>query len=246
MSNGNGQGTAETFAVTPDQTIVDKTLAEFSQRQAAIVAMRQRFTGLTCGTPKDYEATRVAIGELRSFRVEVDKRRKVLNADAQAWIKSVNAESKRLIEEAEAIETPLQEMKDKVDEEKARKKAELEAAQKKRLEDAARAKVEAEAARVKAEQAAKAEEIRLAQEKLAAERARIDAENKRLAEERERIEAERQAAAWRAELAKREEDAKRQAEEQGIGTRETRIPRDGGSREEGRAREDRSRRACGD
>jgi chromosome segregation ATPase len=204
-------------AAVPQDSLAEKTLAEFSARQAAMTSMRERFTGLSCATPAQYEETRIAIAELRGFRVEVERRRKELNADAQTWIKNVNGESKRLIEEAEKIEVPLKAMKDAVDEEKERKKAELQAAQAERIRLAEKKKLEEDAARVKAEQEAAAEKLRVENEKLAAERERIRAENERLRQEREEL-ARQQRELFEAQEAERrkkeaEEKAKRDAAE---------------------------------
>jgi hypothetical protein len=85
-----------------------------------IAKLRTECADLTPDTPKGYEEVRVAIGNLRTLRVSVEDRRKELKAGALDYGRKVDAEAKRLTEAIEAIETPLRDKKQAVDDEKAR------------------------------------------------------------------------------------------------------------------------------
>lgn len=177
-------------------TIVAKELksthvVEYSVSDAAIDKLRERYTGLTIANTADYERVRVGIGELRDIRVQVEKTRVELKADALAYGRKVDAEAKRITSLLLEIEEPLKLEKQKVDEEKARVKREKEEAERAKIEAELKAKreaEEAEAARIKAEQEAIE---RAERERIAAEQ---KAEAERLAKERAALEAERAAA----------------------------------------------------
>lgn len=216
-----------------------EALAQLSAREAEITAMAERFAGLLglkCATPDDYEQTRLAIGECRRTRVDIEKRRKELKDGALKWGKAVDLTAKHLTALVEAIETPLQFIKDEVDQRKAREKREREEAERRRIEEELEAKrreqrEKEEAERKAAEERMKEEMARL--EKIAAEqkaeREKLEAEKraleeKRLAEEK-RIEAERKAEQDRIDAKRRAEEAelaekKRKADEEARAERE--------------------------
>ena len=166
-------------------------VVEYSVSDAAIDKLRERYTGLTIANTADYERVRVGIGELRDIRVQVEKTRVELKADALAYGRKVDAEAKRITSLLLEIEEPLKLEKQKIDDEKARVRREKEEAEQRRIEEELRIKreaEEAEAARIKAEQEAieRAERDRIAAEQ--------KAEAERLAKERAALEAERAAA----------------------------------------------------
>lgn len=163
-------------------------VVEYSVSDAAIEKLRERYTGLTIATTADYERVRVGIGEIRDIRVQVEKTRVELKADALAYGRKVDAEAKRITALLLEIEEPLKLEKQKVDYEKARVKREKEEAERRRIEEELRIKreaEEAEAARLKAEQD---ERDRIERERIAAEQ---KAEADRLAKERAALEAEK-------------------------------------------------------
>ena len=132
---------------------------------ADITARFAGYADLTADSPQGYKAVQAAIGELRSARVEVEKRRKDLKAESLEYGRRVDEVAKYLTGLIEAIEHPLKAKKAAVDEEKARIKAEKEAAERAAIEAKIRAEQEAETARLKAEA-----------ERLAQERAALEAE----------------------------------------------------------------------
>ena len=175
-------------------------VVEYSVSDAAIDKLRERYTGLTIASTADYERVRVGIGEIRDIRVQVEKTRVELKADALAYGRKVDAEAKRITSMLLEIEEPLKLEKEKVDDEKARIKREKEEAERRRIEEELRIKreaEEAEAARIKAEQEAaeRAERERIAAEqkaeadRLAKERAELEAERAKAEEERRKAQA---------------------------------------------------------
>lgn len=146
--------------MTTEQTTIQVV---YPITEADITARFAGYAELTADSPQGYKAVQAAIGELRSARVDVEKRRKDLKAESLEYGRRVDEVAKYLTGLIEAIEHPLKAKKAAVDEEKARVKAEKEAAERAAVEAQIRAEQEAEAARLKAE----AE--RLAQERAALE-----------------------------------------------------------------------------
>jgi chromosome segregation ATPase len=120
---------------------------------------------------------------VKSKRVEVEKVRKELKADALEYGRKVDAEAKRITAMLQPIEDHLTAEEEAYLAEKER----IKNAARLLAEQEARAKAEAEAARLKAEQ----DRIKAEQE---AEARRLQAEREKLAAERAAIEAERKAA----------------------------------------------------
>lgn len=158
-------------------------IVEYSVSDAAIEQLRNRYTGLTIQNTADYERVRVGIGEVRDIRVQVEKTRVELKADALAYGRKVDTEAKRITGLLLEIEEPLKLEKAKVDDEKARVKREKEEAEQRRIDEEIRVKWEAE------EAAAKAERDRIAAEQ-AQENARLQAEREKLEADRKALEAE--------------------------------------------------------
>ena len=109
-------------------------VVEYSVSDAAIDKLRERYSGLTIASTADYERVRLGIGEIRDIRVQVEKTRVELKADALAYGRKVDAEAKRITAMLLEIEEPLKLEKQKVDDEKARVKREKEEAERRRIE----------------------------------------------------------------------------------------------------------------
>ncbi len=161
---------------------------------------------LSADTTKGYEEVRVAIGNLRSLRVSVEERRVELKASALEYGRKVDREAKRLTGLIEAIESPLREKKQAIDDEKAARKAAEEQARLDALREEIRQREEQQAAERKAAQ--EAEDRRLAEE-----RAALEVERQRLADERriadEKAAADRAAADEAQRLERAQLDAER-------------------------------------
>lgn len=90
------------------ETSVDSKLIEFSKSDAAIALMAEKFLPLTLANPTDAKGFGV-IHEARMLvktkRVEIEKRRVELKADALAFGRQVDSEAKRLTaaEQAERL-----------------------------------------------------------------------------------------------------------------------------------------------
>src|SRR3990167_6370808 len=142
-------------------------LVSYSVTDAAIATAKAVAITLSADTPKGYEEVRLALADLRGYRVSIEKRRVELKADALDYGRRVDAEAKRLTGLIVEIEEPLSQKKHDVDYEKSRLRAEAEAEKQRILEAKIRAEREAEEARLRVER--EAEEARLAEE-----RARLD------------------------------------------------------------------------
>jgi hypothetical protein len=162
-------------------------LARFNVPDAAIAQMADEYLPLKIVDVNDaagFKAVHEARMVVKNKRVEVEKVRKDLKADALEYGRKVDAEAKRITAMLEPIETHLTAEEEAYQAEKER----IKNAARLRAEAEARAKAEAEAARIKAEQDAENERLRVEREKLEAERAAIEAERKAA---QEKIDAER-------------------------------------------------------
>lgn len=126
-----------------------------------LTAVAEKYASLEAKTKEGYEQVRLAIADVRRLRVQVEKRRVELKADALAYGREVDAIAKSLTEQLEAIEQPMrlgvgrEFLKAGVDEEKQRAKAEKEAA----ALAAQRAQLEAERQRLAEEAAELVDEL---------------------------------------------------------------------------------------
>lgn len=106
-------------------------LAQFRQQDVAIAKLAEEYTGLTINGINDkagFDKVHKARMTVRNYRVQVEKTRKELKADALEYGRTVDAEAKRLTAALEAIEQPLCEQENAVLAEKERiKKAAEEA-----------------------------------------------------------------------------------------------------------------------
>jgi chromosome segregation ATPase len=167
----------------------NRSLERFNVTDAAIAAMREKYMPLTIAGLDDacgLQAVHAARMVVKSHRVQVEKVRKDLKADALEYGRKVDAEAKRITAMLEPIETHLANAEGRIEAEKetirnaARLKAEAEA----------KAAADAEAARIKAAEDAERDRIKATQD---AENARLKAEADRLAEQQRKIDAERKA-----------------------------------------------------
>jgi chromosome segregation ATPase len=185
---------------------VDSTaLVTYSVTEAEISKTREACASLTCETPAGYEAVRQAIGNLRTTRVAIEKRRVELKADALAFGRLVDTEAKRFTDLLFEIENPLKAKKAVIDDEADRVKREKEAAALKIVQD--------EIDRNNALKAAAEQAIKDAEEaRMAAEREALRVERERLAAEQAKIDAARKAEEARAAAARKVEQDRMDAE----------------------------------
>jgi hypothetical protein len=173
--------------------VVESSLVvQYETSEEQIAKLAEECKGISFDTPEHYETGRVALGNLRTLRVAVEKKRKELKSDVLERGRNIDAVAKHFSGLIEAIENPLLAAKKAVDDEEERLKQEKE-----------RADLIALNARLTAER--EAEEARLAVERdrLAAERAQQEEAN-RIAAEAQRLEREK-LDAQRAELRKQQE-----------------------------------------
>lgn len=102
---------------------------------AKLAEYRDKFKCLSAKTKDGYEEVRKAIAVCRTTRTSIERKRKELNEGAQAYIRTVNGEAKRLTTAIEEIEEPLKKDKQAVDDERERLKAEAEAAKLKKIHE---------------------------------------------------------------------------------------------------------------
>ncbi|WP_299726739.1 hypothetical protein [uncultured Endozoicomonas sp.] len=91
-------------------------VVEYGVTDAALNELRERYNSVPdAATKEGMKTIKAALKELVPLRTGVEKKRKVLVADAVAWQKKVNSEAKRITGRILEIETPLQEAKKEVD-----------------------------------------------------------------------------------------------------------------------------------
>jgi len=101
-------------------------IIEFEKTEAALAQLEVVYKTFpsNLSVKKNYEVVRAGIAELRGLRVALDKERLRLNADDQARIKWRNTEAKRIHGRLVALEDPMKEAKQAIDDEESRVKAE--------------------------------------------------------------------------------------------------------------------------
>lgn len=107
---------------------------KYNITDAAIAKMKEQYADLTITDHASYDAVRVAIGECRTKRVAVEKKRKELKKDALEYGRRVDSEAKRIVGLLLEIEEPLKDKKQTVDDEKRRIKEEKERMERERVE----------------------------------------------------------------------------------------------------------------
>lgn len=119
------------------QTIATAVI-EYAPGEAQLVAAAREFRSLMIAGIDD-RAGLAAVHEarmvLKGFRVEIEKTRKDLKADALEYGRKVDSEAKRLTAIVEPTERALEAQEARIDAEKARIKAEAESVRKSRLDD---------------------------------------------------------------------------------------------------------------
>lgn len=189
--------------------IGEQALVDLRSNKALAADLAKKYGDVTAiGSTKEYELVRVAIGEHRTLRLDVEKRRKELVDGAVRWQRDVNAVAKEITQTIETSEDRLKAIKDAEDARKERAKREKAEAERKAIEDKLRAEAEAREAIAKAEREKKEKELEEARAAIRAEAERIERESA----ERERILAEREAE-FAAERARVEAERKKLEEE---------------------------------
>jgi len=213
-------------------------VVNYNVEEAAIAKMENDYMALTVKGLDDeegFKAVHKARMVVKGIRIDVEKRRKALKADALEWGKKVDSEAKRIFNRIEPIETHLTKQEEVITKEQERIRAEKE----RKLQEAAQARCDTMArigvalsyaqsltmteddfapiladalARYDAEQALIAEEKRLEQERIETERKSREAEAAKLAEERAEIEKLRA----EQDRIQKEEEAKLRAEREKI------------------------------
>lgn len=113
-------------------SFIENELKKFNVTDAAIAQLSEQYMPLVINGIDDKAGQKV-VKEARSvvkrYRIDVDKRRKELNADALEFQRRINGEAKRITAQLEPIETHLANEEKKVDDELERIKREKEIAE---------------------------------------------------------------------------------------------------------------------
>ena len=142
---------------------------------AVIDELREKYGELKASDNAGYHAVRLAIADVRKVRVDVEKARKDLKADALEYGRKVDAEAKRVTALLLEIEEPLKAEKARIDDAKETARREKEEAERKQIEAEMEAKrKEQEELRRQVEEKRLAEQKRIAQEQ-EAERKQFEA-----------------------------------------------------------------------
>lgn len=208
---------------------MQQELVKYNVTDAAIEAMSHDYRQIIVAGPDDEEGAKRAHQArmvVKNKRVEVEKTRVELKADALAYGRAVDAEAKRITALLAPIEKHLDAQESVVTEAKKRAAAAAAEAQRARREaeehqarEAEEAALRLERERLARERAAMEEAQRVERERLAAERAAMEAERLALQEaqraeqerrraEAQQAEAERQRAAEAARLEAMQPDVK--------------------------------------
>lgn len=98
----------------------ENQLIEFNVTDSAIAELKEKYLPLVINGIEDkngYKAVKSARMIVKTHRVDVDKRRKELTADALEWQRKINAEAKRITLLLEPIEEHLQSEEKRIDDE---------------------------------------------------------------------------------------------------------------------------------
>jgi len=174
------------ITVTP-KSDHSEALKQFSIPDAAIAQMRDEFMPLKIidiNDTKGFKMVRAARITVKKHRIQVEKVRKELKADALAYGRKVDGEAKRITALLAPIESYLQDEESRIEDIKERIRNELML----RAEAEEQAKFEAETARLQAIADIEAARLKAIQD---AEDARLKAEAAKLAEVRRVLDRER-------------------------------------------------------
>lgn len=111
---------------------IENELKKFNVTDSAIAELTEKYMPLAVNGIDDKEglkAVNAARKIVKTYRIDVDKRRKELNADALEYQRRINGEAKRITALLEPIETHLESQEKKVDDEIERIKREKEEAE---------------------------------------------------------------------------------------------------------------------
>ncbi len=114
----------------PNQDVI-----EFNLTDVAIFELVQEYMPLKINGLDDKEGAKAVSAArkiVKGYRVDVDKRRKKLNADALEWQRKINSEAKRITAMLEPIESHLESEEKRINEEVERIKREKEEAEQQR------------------------------------------------------------------------------------------------------------------
>lgn len=118
--------------VSPVDTLITTTLAEFRPEEQAIANIRE-FRHLTVATA-GIKAVTEARKTVKRLRLEIDKRRKELNEGALKYQRAINAEAKRLTAEIEPIEGMLSAEEENYEAERLKEKQAKEVEKRERMQ----------------------------------------------------------------------------------------------------------------
>lgn len=108
-------------------------IIKFSVTDVAIKELAVKYQNMAITDTASYKAVVSGIGEIRSIRVSVEKRRKELKADALEYGRRLDSEAKRITALLWPIEDNLKNLKQATDDEKALAKAEEDRLEKERI-----------------------------------------------------------------------------------------------------------------
>ncbi|QDV09310.1 hypothetical protein Poly30_48680 [Planctomycetes bacterium Poly30] len=120
------------------QRQIEEALANYSPTDAGIAELAAKAGGLQIEDIDDregYQAVSTVRKEVKAVRVQVEKTRKALKADALEYGRAVDTEAKRITAALLEIEEPLHEQEKLIDEQRAERRAAEEAAAKAVLDD---------------------------------------------------------------------------------------------------------------
>jgi hypothetical protein len=110
------------------------TTVEFNFKDAALVAMKERFKDLVISDTKSYESTKAARAEVREVRYGIQNALKAGNAELRKKIAANDTEAERLINMIVEVETPLDAEVKRWEKKKADEKAERERQEQERID----------------------------------------------------------------------------------------------------------------
>lgn len=105
--------------------MADTNIIDYSVTDAALAELKEKYGGLRAkfGDGMAYKSVTDAIAVVRTLRVNVEKKRVELKADALEYGRKVDAEAKRITAALLEVEEPLKANKDEIDAEKERLRA---------------------------------------------------------------------------------------------------------------------------
>jgi hypothetical protein len=113
------------------EELINREIKKFNITDNAIAELSEKYMALTVTDVNDketYQAVKAARQIVKGYRIDVDKRRKELTADAVALQKGINKEAYRITDLLEPIETHLKNQEQIFDDEKEKIRVEKEQA----------------------------------------------------------------------------------------------------------------------